>query len=401
MHNLGQGRQAIRDTHTPPHGPHRPAGEDRQPSRRPGATHPLTTHQRYLLHALLIVLFVVAAGMAFGGEFTGSDAAGLSPYTSEPATPDGAGYLQPPVVLATLPGISPKQQADATVEPTPTPTPAPEPTPTPTPEPTPEPQPAYFTYTIQPGDSIASIAAAFGISPDYIFWNNPEVGNDPDFVIAGQELLIPSVDGIIYRVKLGDTLSDIAAFYKISVQDIIAFGPNGLASADSVIEGITLVLPGAMPPPPPPPPPTPAPAPAPEPEPAPPALSSAYYWPFQGPITSYFGEPRGEGVYHQGIDIEGIGQEGAPVAAAAAGQVILADVHPGYGNYVIIRHADGSETLYAHLSGIYVGYGQFVAQGETIGGIGHSGYVVGIDGNHLHFELRIDGIPVDPLPYLP
>ena len=352
------------------------------------------------MHALLIVLFVVAAGMAFGGEFTGSDAAGLSAHTSEPATRDGAGYLQPPVVLATLPGISPRQQADATVEPTPTP--APEPTPTPTPEPTPEPQPAYFTYTIQPGDTIASIAAAFGISPDYIFWNNPEVGNDPDFVIAGQDLLIPSVDGIIYRVKLGDTLSDIAAFYKISVQDITGFGPNGLSSAGGVIEGMTLVLPGAMPPPPPPPPtPTPAPAPAPDPEPAPPAPSSSYIWPFQGPITSYFGEPRGEGVYHQGIDIEGLGQEGAPVAAAAAGQVILADVHPGYGNYVIIRHADGSETLYAHLSGINVGYGQFVEQGETIGGIGHSGYVIGIDGNHLHFELRIDGIPVDPLPYLP
>ncbi len=352
------------------------------------------------MHALLIVLFVVAAGMAFGGEFTGSDAAGPSAHTSEPATRDGAGYLQPPVVLATLPGISPRQQADATVEPTPTP--APEPTPTPTPEPTPEPQPAYFTYTIQPGDTIASIAAAFGISPDYIFWNNPEVGNDPDFVIAGQDLLIPSVDGIIYRVKLGDTLSDIAAFYKISVQDITGFGPNGLSSAGGVIEGMTLVLPGAMPPPPPPPPtPTPAPAPAPDPEPAPPAPSSSYIWPFQGPITSYFGEPRGEGVYHQGIDIEGIGQEGAPVAAAAAGQVILADVHPGYGNYVIIRHADGSETLYAHLSAIYVGYGQFVEQGETIGGIGHSGYVIGIDGNHLHFELRIDGIPVDPLPYLP
>ena len=379
-------------------------GEDRQQSRRPGARQALTTHQRYLLHALLIVLFVIAAGMAFGGELTGSDAAGLSPHTSEPAT-RGAGYLRPPVVLATLPGISPRQQADATIEPTPTP--APEPTSTPTPEPTPEPQPAYFTYTIQPGDSIASIAAAFGISPDYIFWNNPEVGNDPDFVITGQELLIPSVDGIIYRVKLGDTLSDIAAFYKISVQDIIGFEPNALTSAGSVIEGMTLVLPGATPPPPPPPPtptptPAPAPAPAPEPEPAPPpALSSAYIWPFQGPITSYFGEPRGEGVYHQGIDIEGLGQEGAPVAAAAAGQVILADVHTGYGNYVIIRHADGSETLYAHLSEIYVGYGQFVEQGETIGGIGHSGYVIGIDGNHLHFELRIDGIPVDPLPYLP
>ncbi|MCH7999157.1 MAG: LysM peptidoglycan-binding domain-containing protein, partial [Chloroflexi bacterium] len=110
-------------------------------------------------------------------------------------------------------------------------------------EPTPEPLPAYFTYTIQPGDSIASIAAAFGISTNYIFWNNPEVSDGADFVISGQELLIPSVDGIIYRVKLGDTLSDITTFYKISIQDVISFGPNRLTSADSVIEGTTLVLP--------------------------------------------------------------------------------------------------------------------------------------------------------------
>ena len=350
------------------------------------------------MHALLVVLFVIAAGMAFGGGLTGSDADGLSPHASEPSTRDGVGYLRPPVVLATLPGTFPRQQANATAEPTPAPTP--EPTPTPTPEPTPEPIPAYFTYTIQPGDSIASIAAAFGISTNYIFWNNPEVSDDADFVISGQELLIPSIDGIIYRVKLGDTLSDVTTFYGISVQDVISYGPNRLTSADSVIEGTTLVLPGAVPPPPPPPP-TPAPTPAPEPEPVPPALAGAYIWPFQGPITSYFGEPRGEGIYHEGMDIEGIGQEGAPVVAAAAGQVVLADVHPAYGNYVIIRHADGSETLYAHFSETWVGYGQFVEQGEAIGGIGHTGYVIGIDGNHLHFELRIDGIPVDPLLYLP
>ncbi|MEE8369905.1 MAG: LysM peptidoglycan-binding domain-containing protein, partial [Dehalococcoidia bacterium] len=250
------------------------------------------------MHALLVVLFVVAAGMAFGGVLTGSDAAGLSPHASEPVTRDGDSYLRPPVVLATLPGIFPKQQADATVEPAPTPTPEP----TPTPAPTPEPMPAYFTYTIQPGDSIASIAAAFGISTNYIFWNNPEVSDDANFVISGQQLLIPSVDGIIYRVKLGDTLSDVTTFYGISVQDVISFGPNQITSADSVIEGTTLVLPGATPPPPPPPPPTPAPTPTPtpapelEPEPAPeplpPALAGAYIWPFQGPITSYFGEPR-------------------------------------------------------------------------------------------------------------
>lgn len=236
------------------------------------------------------------------------------------------------------------------------------------------------------------------------------MGDDPDFVIAGQEILIPGIDGIIYSVRLGDTLADIAAHYGIDVESIVDFAPNELTSADSIIEGMKLVLPGAVPPPPPPPPtPTPTPEPpppepappTPEPEPEPSVPVGTYIWPFQGPITSYFGEPRGHGIYHQGIDIEGIGQEGAPVVAAAAGQVILTDRSPGYGKYVIIRHPDGSETLYAHLCEIWVDYGQFVDQGEAVGGMGHTGYTIGVDGNHLHFELWIDGVPVDPLPYLP
>jgi murein DD-endopeptidase MepM/ murein hydrolase activator NlpD len=311
--------------------------------------------------------------------------------------------------MATLPGIWVTHQAEtepAQPAPEPTPQPTPEPTPTPTPEPTPKPQPAYYTYTIQPGDTVASIAEAFGISPDYILWNNPEMGDDPNFVIAGQEILIPSVDGLIYSVKLGDTLSDIAAHFGIDVETIVNFAPNQLPSADTIIEGMRLVLPGATPPPPPAPAPTPPPpqppeetTPAPE-EPEPPA-AAAYIWPFHGPITSYFGEPRGNGIYHQGIDIDGIGQEGAPVVAAAAGQVVLTESHPAYGNYVIIRHPNGSETMYAHLSDIRVAYGQFVDQGQEVGGIGHTGYVIGIDGVHLHFELHIGGVPVDPLPYLP
>jgi murein DD-endopeptidase MepM/ murein hydrolase activator NlpD len=365
--------------------------------------------QRYLLHSLLLLLAVIAAGIAFGGGLRGEAETAAPAVASEPATPSTAGYLRPPIVLATLPGIWARQQAEAEPATEPTPEPTPQPTPEPTPQPTPEPEPAYFTYTIQPGDTVASIAEAFGISQQYILWNNPEMGDDPNLVIVGQQLLIPSVDGIIYSVKLGDTLAGIAAFYEIDVQTIVGFAPNGLASADSIIEGTRLVLPGATPPLPPPPPPTPtpepptpeAPSPTPGAEPTPPAPASVYIWPFQGPITSYFGEPRGEGIYHQGIDIEGIGQEGAPIVAAAAGQVVLADSHPAYGNYVIIRHSDGSETLYAHLSEIWVDYGQFVDQGEAVGGMGHTGYVIGTDGNHLHFELRIGGVPVDPLPHLP
>ncbi len=278
----------------------------------------------------------------------------------------------------------------------------------PTPEPTPEPQPAFVVYTVQPGDSSASIAGAFGVDIDYILWNNPGLHEDPDLLLIGQKLQIPSVNGLIYNVKLGDTLSDIASFYQIDVPSILAFVPNGIASPDTVIEGMMLLLPGGVPPPPPIPAavlavestnPEPAPEPAPEPPPsAAPPPSAGYIWPFSGSISSYFGEYRGGNSYHQAIDIDAFGRYGAPVTAAASGTVVLgSSLDWGLGNYLIIRHADGSETVYAHLSSIWVGQGQAVAQGEQIGAIGCTGYCTG---PHLHFELWIGGSPVDPLGYL-
>lgn len=130
--------------------------------------------------------------------------------------------------------------------------PAPEKGAKPEAEPTPDPQPAFTVYTVQPGDSVASIADSFGIDMDYILWNNPDLHDDPNLLLVGQELHVPSVNGLIYNVELGDTLSDIASFYEIEVKSILAFVPNGITSADDVIEGMVLLLPGAVPPPPPP-----------------------------------------------------------------------------------------------------------------------------------------------------
>jgi LysM repeat protein len=115
-------------------------------------------------------------------------------------------------------------------------------------EPAPEAQPAYSQYTVQFGDTVSSIAEAFSISLDCILWSNPDVIADPSLLRVGEELLIPSVEGIIYRVKPGDTLSSIAASYQIDVESILSFAPNGVTSPDDSIEGMTLVLPGAVPP---------------------------------------------------------------------------------------------------------------------------------------------------------
>ena len=103
--------------------------------------------------------------------------------------------------------------------------------------------------------------------------------------------------------------------------------------------------------------------------------------------------------YHRGIDIDGFGNYGAAIAAAASGTVVLAAYDDyGYGYHVIIAHDDGSQTLYAHLSDIWVGQGQYVGQGEAVGALGSTGYSTG---PHLHFEIHIGGYAVDPLAYLP
>jgi len=128
----------------------------------------------------------------------------------------------------------------------------------------------------------------------------------------------------------------------------------------------------------------------------PPATPSAagLIWPVSGPITSPFG-PRWGG-FHPGIDI-GV-PEGTPIHAAAAGTVIYCSWESGYGNLVVIDHHNGLATAYGHQSRIAVSCGQNVAQGDVIGYSGCTGFCTG---PHLHFEVRVNGAPVDPLGYLP
>jgi murein DD-endopeptidase MepM/ murein hydrolase activator NlpD len=121
--------------------------------------------------------------------------------------------------------------------------------------------------------------------------------------------------------------------------------------------------------------------------------ASGFIWPVSGPVTSNFGWRWGR--MHEGIDIAA--PSGAPVVAAAAGQGIYAAWMSGYGNLVVVDHGGGLATAYAHLSAYGTGTGASVAQGQTIGYIGCTGHCFG---SHLHFEVRVNGSPVDPLGYL-
>lgn len=127
--------------------------------------------------------------------------------------------------------------------------------------------------------------------------------------------------------------------------------------------------------------------------------SGTFSWPVTGTITSPFGWRSnpfgGSPEFHQGLDIAA--PTGTTVTAAAAGTVIMAQWYGGYGNYILIDHGGGYSTGYGHLSAIYVSNGQAVKRGQAIGAVGSTGASTG---PHLHFEVRIDGKPVDPAPRL-
>ena len=121
--------------------------------------------------------------------------------------------------------------------------------------------------------------------------------------------------------------------------------------------------------------------------------ASGFIWPVNGSVVSGYGMRWGR--MHEGIDIAA--STGTPIWGAAAGTVIHAGWLGGYGNLVVVDHGNGLATAYAHASAILVAVGQQVAQGETISLVGSTGHS---SGPHLHFEVRVNGIAVDPLLYL-
>ncbi len=239
--------------------------------------------------------------------------------------------------------------------------------------------PLFYRYEIQAGDTVSAIASRFGIDSQYILWNNVDIISDQHVLAVGGKLQIPSVEGILHQVKVGETLSDIAGQYNAKTADIISFPANGLANNPNLLqEGSTILVPGGKI----------APKPAPSLRPQPGALAAAaptaaaptapavvsrpesrlgFIWPVVNSVTSYYGPS-----HPLGIDIEA---PYVPVAAARSGQVVFAGGDPccSYGLNVIIRHDQGFETRYAHLSGMQVRLGQFVEAGQLIGTSGMSG----------------------------
>jgi murein DD-endopeptidase MepM/ murein hydrolase activator NlpD len=126
--------------------------------------------------------------------------------------------------------------------------------------------------------------------------------------------------------------------------------------------------------------------------------SGVLIWPLQGRITSRYGAYRrwGGGYRHTGVDVAA--PYGTPIYAADAGEVIFSGWWDGYGKAIVIDHGRGRATVYGHMSRLYPSVGATVVKGQTIGLVGSTGYSTG---PHLHFEVRKNGTPVNPMPYLP
>jgi len=239
-----------------------------------------------------------------------------------------------------------------------------------------------ISYTVQPGDTVSSIAQKFDVSPDSIRWQN-SLSNDK--IKVGEAIQILPVTGVAHKVQKGDTVYSIAKRYDTEPQAVVDF-PFNTFSNDETFElaiGQTVIVPdGVMP----------KVAVVPRVRQITPSAGSVvasgqFVWPTQGVITQRFSW------YHPGLDIANNALPG--VVAADAGTIEISGWDSsGYGNMVMINHGNGYKTRYGHLSQIFVVHGQTVKRGDAIGKMGSTGRSTG---PHLHFEIYKNGVRVSPL----
>ncbi len=246
------------------------------------------------------------------------------------------------------------------------------------------------TYTVREGDSLSAIADMFDVSMNTILWANNL--SSKGGVQPGMTLVILPVSGIRHTVASGDTLASLAKKYSSDTEEIASF--NGMSSVDDLVKGNVVIIPGG------------------ELAAAPVAKAKTVATTkakatssiktggsmgsvkgtgntSDGSFSSSFANPAPAGRVSQGwngVDIAA--PSGSPIYAAAGGTVIVSRVggwNGGYGNYVVIDHGNGVQTLYAHMSTDDVSVGETVSRGQNIGTVGNTGQSTGY---HLHFEVR-------------
>ena len=302
------------------------------------------------------------------------------------------------------------------------------------PEPPPPPKRAeLITYKVKKKDTIPAIAKRYGIKQDTILMNNKDALNNK--MKVGDTITFPSIDGLFYKLEKNDTLAKIAKKYGISVVDIVDYNninPKRLKAGSTIfLKGVTLQkykdvegrliaaqqakedkkknknkekekekekpekppkeTKGSPPPPPPE-------------DNDDGGRSAAYsgagfaypvrYAGVSSPFGNRYHPVLKRYILHTGVDLVA---KYVPLRAAKSGVVTFAGNMSGYGKIIIIRHDNGYETRYAHLSVISTNVGEHVNQGDLIGKTGNSGRTTGA---HLHFEIRQNGVPKNPMKYL-
>ena len=298
------------------------------------------------------------------------------------------------------------------------------------PAPPPPPKRAeQITYKVKKKDTVPAIAKRYGVKQDTILMNNKNAFNNK--MKVGDTITFPSIDGLYYKLEKNDTLAKIAKKYGISVVDIVDYNninPKKLKAGSTIfLKGVTLQkykdvegrliaaqqakedkkknkekekekpekppkgAKGSAPPPPPP-------------QDDDGEKSAAYsgagfaypvrYAGVSSPFGNRYHPVLKRYILHTGVDLVA---KYVPLRAAKAGVVTFAGNMSGYGKIIIIRHDNGYETRYAHLSVISTNVGEHVNQGDLIGKTGNSGRTTGA---HLHFEIRQNGVPKNPMKYL-
>lgn len=224
------------------------------------------------------------------------------------------------------------------------------------------------TYVVRSGDTVGSIAEMFGVSANTIMWANDLKSKT---LRVGQELVILPITGVRHVVKSGDTLQSVAKKYKADLGDILSY--NSIPSNAKLMVGDVIIVPdgtvnnvqpsvsvslsGGQ------------------------TVSAGYY------VRPIRGGVRSQGIHgYNGVDLAA--PVGTPIMAAADGVVVIARAsgyNGGYGLYVALKHANGTQTVYGHMSQVNVTVGQSVSQGEIIGAVGNTGRSTG---PHVHFEIR-------------